>query len=141
MMPHRANDDPRSPMLNDMPKVRPELQFERADVWDALFEHRDDVLLKLEEARAAKLIGKSLDAKVSIVTSDETQYKLLSENFEHLATIYIVSQVELSLGDHNEIKVSAADGEKCDRCWMYTTDGADVEGSHLCARCMKIIGC
>jgi len=141
MMPHRANDDPRSPMLNDMPKVRPELQFERADVWDVLFEHRDDVLLKLEEARAAKLIGKSLDAKVSIVTSDETQYKLLSENFEHLATIYIVSQVELSLGDHNEIKVSAADGEKCDRCWMYTTDGADVEGSHLCARCMKIIGC
>lgn len=139
-MPHRAADDKRSPMLNDMPTVRDDLQYEHAATWDALFEHRDDVLLKLEEARAAKLIGKSLDAKVSIVTSDKDNYKLLSDNFDKLATIYIVSQVELNLGDHEEIKVSPADGEKCERCWMYTTDGEDVEGSHICARCLKIIG-
>ena len=47
VMPHRAGDDKRSPMLNDMPSVRADLQFERAETWDAPFEHRDDVLLKL----------------------------------------------------------------------------------------------
>ena len=140
VMPHRAGDDKRSPMLNDMPSVRADLQFERAETWDALFEHRDDVLLKLEEARAAKLIGKPLDAKVSIVTSDEAKYNLLSENKDKLAMIYIVSQVELSFGDIDEIRITNADGDKCERCWMYTTDGTDVEGSHICSRCAKIIG-
>lgn len=140
LMPHRAGDDRRSSMLADMPGVRSELEYGDAATWDALFDHRDDVLLKLEEARAAKLIGKSLDAKVSIVTSDEATFKLLSDNFDKLATIYIVSQVELSTGNSDEISVSPADGVKCDRCWNYTTDGMDVEGSHLCSRCKKIIG-
>jgi isoleucyl-tRNA synthetase len=140
MMPHRKGEDSRSPMLVDMPAICSELEFAGAATWDALFDHRDDVLLKLEEARAAKLIGKSLDAKVSVVTSDEAKFKLLSDNFDKLATVYIVSQVELSKGDNDAIMVSPADGVKCDRCWNYSTDGTDVEGSHLCSRCMKIIG-
>ena len=35
--------------------------------------------------------------------------------------------------------VVKADGEKCDRCWMYTTDGETVDGTHICARCKSII--
>ncbi len=140
MMPHRRSDDSRSPMLNDMPAMTEELEYSGADEWDALLEHRDDVLLKLEEARAAKLIGKSLDAKVSIITSDKDKYKLLSDNFDKLATIYIVSQVELEFGDKNEITVTPADGVKCDRCWNYSNDVSTVGEGHLCARCAKIIG-
>jgi isoleucyl-tRNA synthetase len=140
MMPHRASDDRRSPMLGDMPASDKALEFAGAGVWDALFEHRDDVLIKLEEARAAKLIGKSLDAKVSITVADKAQYKLLSDNFGKLATIYIVSQVELQPGETDEIKVSPAEGVKCDRCWNYSTDGHDVGEGHLCKRCAEIIG-
>ena len=139
MMPHRAADDKRSPMLADMPSPDQTFEFAGAATWDALFEHRDDVLLKLEEARAAKLIGKSLDAKVSIIASDKGQYKLLSDNIDKLATIYIVSQVGLAFGDRDEISVSPADGVKCDRCWNYTTDGTDIGEGHLCARCRDII--
>ena len=53
--------------------------------------------------------------------------------------IYIVSQVELSFGDIDEIRITNADGDKCERCWMYTTDGTDVEEA-IYALAAQIIG-
>ena len=39
------------------------------------------------------------------------------------------------------VAVSAADGEKCDRCWNYTTNAFhDGEDGVLCPRCKAVLG-
>ena len=93
-MPHRAGDDTRSVVLNDMPSYSDELNFgDIEEQWNRLFDLRDDVLFALETARAKKTIGKSLEAKVKIATSDSGIYSLLSSFGEaELATVFIVSR-------------------------------------------------
>ncbi len=140
-MPHAKTDDCRHVMLNDLPQPKAVEKDEEEEKWDKLFDLRDDVMKALEEARADKLIGKSLEAKLTLTASGEI-YDLLAGFGDTLKTVYIVSQVELVRGDGEGIgvKVSLADGQKCDRCWMRTTDGEDTQdGGHLCARCVRIV--
>ena len=150
-MPHLSNDNVDSIFLNDMPKYDEKLTFpEIRAKWDQLFEHRDAVMKALEIARAEKLIGKSLDAKVKIYTNNDEIYELLSGFESELATVYIVSQAELVKGDAPEgayseegaeisVLVSGADGHKCDRCWAYSENGVETDGGFLCERCRAII--
>ena len=118
--------------------------------WNKLFTLRDDVMKALELARASKLIGKSLDAKVTIYTSNE-EHKALLESFkDDLATVFIVSQAHLSGENAPEgaftetesgiaVLVDKADGHKCDRCWTYSTEGVHDEEGFICERCRKIL--
>ncbi|QQS46143.1 MAG: isoleucine--tRNA ligase [Acidobacteriota bacterium] len=101
--------------------------------YERLFELRDEVMKALEEARNSKLIGAGLEAKVTISSDSETRSFL--ESFgEQLRFIFIVSRVVLE--DGAGIKVEAAGGEKCGRCWHYTEDvGADDRYPGACARC------
>jgi isoleucyl-tRNA synthetase len=100
-----------------------------------LFELRGSVMKALEDARNDKLIGAGLEAKITITADAET--KAFLESFgEHLRFLFIVSQVTLQEGAELSVKVAAADGEKCERCWHYTTDvGADARYPGACARC------
>ena len=141
-MAHAEGDDVRSALLNDMPVYEEKYTF--ADIeahWNKLFEMRDDVMKALEEARAAKLIGKSLEAKIKIAANAE-KLEVLRSFGDELKTVFIVSQVELCEGEGDELKVevAAADGEKCDRCWMHSTDGVKTEEGYLCKRCAAILG-
>ena len=151
-MPHGKQDVRESVFLNDMPSYDESLCFEEIVArWNKQFDLRDDVMKALEIARADKMIGKSLDAKLTIYTENEEIYKLLRGFGEELATVYIVSGAEVVLGKTPEgvfsetvsgigVKVEAADGEKCARCWSYSTDGThDEEGGFLCAKCKAII--
>ncbi|HUR97902.1 MAG TPA: class I tRNA ligase family protein, partial [Pyrinomonadaceae bacterium] len=61
--------------------------------WERIFSIRDEVLKALEEARNAKEIGSSLDAKVLLTVDGETT-RFLLDYFEQLRYIFIVSQVE-----------------------------------------------
>ncbi len=74
----------------------------------------------LEEARVAKQIGSSLEAKVTLSASGGT-LELLRAHQNELRYIFIVSQVELLEGGELSISVSRAAGEKCERCWNYST--------------------
>jgi len=96
--------------------------------WDKLMEVREVVLKALEEARQAKVIGTSLEARVRL-----TGYR----DFEaDLPSIFIVSQVALDPGPELHVTVERADGAKCERCWKYTTDvGADAEFPTVCGTC------
>ncbi len=139
-MPHADGVDTRSVLLNDMPESG---KYSFADIeshWNALFDLRDEVLKALEDARAAKLIGKSLEAKVIISANDE-KYALLDSFKNELETVFIVSQVELKHGEGDALGVEVvhADGEKCDRCWMYSTDVVAEGEGHLCKRCAAIL--
>ncbi len=37
------------------------------------------------------------------------------------------------------VLVENADGERCDRCWCYSTEGEKTEEGFICARCKKIL--
>ena len=152
-MKHQDSDDTLSVFLNNMPKYDPALDFDGIEAhYDSLFELRDDVMKALEVARADKLIGKSLDAKVTIFASDDETMKVLqSFGEDELETIFIVSGVKLEKGEAADgsftdcvklagVKVEQADGVRCDRCWKYTTDAREDGDSHLCPRCAHVLG-
>ncbi len=115
--------------------------------WDRIHELRDAANKVLESARAQKIIGKPLEAKVTLYAEGEV-YDFAAAVKELLPTVLIVSQVELVNGKGGEesdfaglgITVSHADGEKCERCWSFSDSvGKDSEHPTLCARCAAII--
>jgi isoleucyl-tRNA synthetase len=106
-----------------------------------VLEVRDHVLKALEEKRAEKLIGASLEAKVTLTAGGEL-YDFLMSFGEQLRTVFIVSQVEVLKGDGAglTIAVTRADGRKCERCWNYsTTVGESARYPTVCARCVTVL--
>ncbi len=152
-MPHSTADNKTSVFLNALPDVNSEYDFDGAEKWETLFDLRDDIMKALELARAEKRIGKSLDAKVTIFTEVPEFLKLL-ENFteDELATVFITSGAHVVHGKGSDnafspedgkqlwVLVEDADGEKCDRCWCYSTHGEHTEEGFICDRCHAIVG-
>jgi len=140
IMPHDSSDDLRSVLLNQMPECSDKFDFNGIEEhWNKLFDMRDEVMKALEEARAAKRIGKSLDAKVKIVAGSDEKFALLTEFLPELETVFIVSSVTLEKGAEDSVTVEPADGHRCDRCWKYSTEGEPSEEGYLCPRCKKIV--
>jgi isoleucyl-tRNA synthetase len=92
-------------------------------------------LKALEEARQAKLIGKSLEARVRI-TVPEGEFSLVAAHSAALPELFIVSQVEIEKGEALKVVVDRAAGEKCERCWKYSTAvGQDERFPTVCDTC------
>jgi isoleucyl-tRNA synthetase len=108
--------------------------------WERLFAIRDDVLGALEEARVAKQIGSSLQAKVTLQASGRA-LELLQKHQNDLRYLFIVSEVELQDSpDLFSISVSGADGAKCERCWNYSTRvGESDRYPTVCERCVTAL--
>ena len=111
--------------------------------WQRLFEIRDDVLQSLEEARVAKQIGSSLEARLEISASGDS-YDLLVRYRDELRYIFIVSQVDLVRSDEGAsgvvVRVLPAAGKKCERCWNYSTQvGESVRYPDVCERCVAAL--
>ena len=146
-MPHREGDDELSVMLSSMPK--PEAEYENAELsakWDKIIAVRNDVNKALEPARNEKLIGKSLDAEVTVYASGE-MYDFLKAMEAELAEIFITSKAivepEDNAGDAMvcdvvKVKVAASTHEKCGRCWVRSETVGTIEGfDGICADCVK----
>ncbi|WP_188205740.1 isoleucine--tRNA ligase [Alkalibacillus aidingensis] len=136
-----------SVQLTDLPEARTIANEETTKVkWQRLMTIREDVLKALEEARHDKVIGKSLEAKVTIVPKDENTLELL-ESVENLHQYLIVSDVELISSyetakayDTVSVAVEKHDGEKCQRCWVSSHSiGANEEHPELCSRCASVV--
>ncbi|MEM7591110.1 MAG: isoleucine--tRNA ligase [Cyanobacteria bacterium P01_A01_bin.83] len=131
---------------------KPELK----EFWSTIANLRDEVNKVMEQARTAKAIGSSLDAKVLLQVPDsELKNKLASynsadtlseRNVDELRYFFLASQVELidslpdveykSESDLVNIAVIKADGDKCDRCWNYSTSvGSFADDPTICDRC------
>lgn len=113
--------------------------------WAHLFGYRDVVLGKLEEARIAKTIGSSLEARVDISAGSHA-YEKLKRHADDLRYLFIVSEVELLEpnseieGDAIEVTVARARGEKCERCWNYSTRvGESSNYPTVCERCVAAL--
>ncbi|HXA66636.1 MAG TPA: isoleucine--tRNA ligase [Bryobacteraceae bacterium] len=109
--------------------------------WDELIAVRDVVLKQLEVARQEKFIGAPLEARVRLKAGDKL-YPLLDEYLNDLPGLFIVSQVALerASGDELSVEIERAQGEKCERCWKYTTDvGADPDFPTICAACRDAV--
>ena len=136
-MPHTENENVESVMLTYYPEVNSKFDNKELEVkWNKIIDLKENVAKKLEEARAAKVIGHSLNAKV-VISAEGAEYEFLKANQELLMTVFIVSDLEITQGT-SEIKVEVAEGEKCERCWMYsTTVGQDKDNPTICHRCSE----
>ncbi|MBD2301735.1 isoleucine--tRNA ligase [Nostoc sp. FACHB-190] len=130
------------------------------EFWDTLRSLRTDVNKVLEQARIEKMIGSSLEAKALIHIPhkqlgdaikafnptkgngiDELRYLLLTSQVEVLDSAeklqglkYTAQTVDWQIGVVN------AEGEKCDRCWNYSTHvGESQEHPLLCERCIPAL--
>ena len=140
-MPHTSADDKESVFLNQMPeKSGIEFSTEFVDKWNFIYDTRIAVNKVLEDARNEKLIGKSLEAKI-IIKSSDADYDKFTALADHLAEILIVSGVEVEKsGSETSFEVAKADGEKCERCWCYSKYvGTNHDHPTLCERCAMAI--
>ena len=106
----------------------------------------------LEEARAKKLVGKSLDASIVIYgDADNAAVKLFEQFADDLKTVFMVSKATVSEEKAPDdaftdtacgiaVSVKQSTGHKCARCWYYTEDmHKDSDGQYLCTRCSTIV--
>ncbi len=135
-MPHREGDDVRNVVLNEMNKPFAEyaLSDEQMAKWDRIINLRDAVNVALEAARAEKKIGKALEAKVELTVPAEDAF-LAGMDAELVADLFIVSQVNVTVGGELAVAVSPAEGEKCQRCWKFHSH---IENG-LCPRCAAVV--
>ncbi len=145
-MKHDASADPRCVLFNEMPEstgVNVDEAF--TATWDRIHDIRDVVKKALEIARNNKVIGAALEAKVQLFCQGEL-YDFVKSVEDELATVFIVSQVEVINGGKGEfsseemadlsVTVARAEGEKCARCWSYSnTVGQNETHPDVCAHC------
>jgi isoleucyl-tRNA synthetase len=140
-------------------------QPELSATWSQVRSIRQEVNKVLEQARTAKEIGSSLEAKALLYVPDEGLRQKLavmnptdsiapnSLHVDELRYLFLVSQVEVldsaerlkglkfsSESDALGVGVVDAEGEKCDRCWNYSTFvGKDSEHPAICDRCVEAL--
>ncbi len=125
--------------LCEFPAIQAADNSELLANWERIFSIRDDVMKALEAARNEKRIGSPLEAKV-ILTVDRDTARFLLSYYDQLRYILIVSQVEVHEGGSTSVEIVAADGEKCERCWNYSTRvGEFSEFPTVCERCAEAL--
>ncbi len=128
--------------LADFPDAYPAWRNEALEQkWEALLDIRSEVQKALEDVRVPKKekqpgqIGSSQEAHV-VITANGSAFTLLQEFSEKLPQLLIVSSAKVVEGSEFDVKISAADGGRCDRCWNYWVEN---EADELCPRCSSVL--
>ena len=137
--------------LTDWPKVDVAYKNEELEnKWERLLLFRGEVLKALEIARQKKEIGNSVDAGVDVYVDSDWQ-EVLGKSGLALDQLAIVSELKVYPLENAPADVFASEeismkvdvrkpnGQKCDRCWLTTTDGVAENDSYLCARCAEVL--
>jgi isoleucyl-tRNA synthetase len=163
----RTSGDAASVHMAQFPEVRDfqtRLSASVASDWELLARIRAEALKALEAARNAKRINSSLEAKVNfeLFTSNAELQLLptLRKYANWLPGLLIVSQVGVPADSAGEIRtrglhgdsyrsevfpglalrVIAAAGTKCERCWNYSTHvGENKRYPGICERCSEAL--
>ncbi len=147
-MPHLDSDDVTSVLFHQMPEAgEPLLTGSQTEKWETIMRVREEVNKALEEKRNEKIIGKPLDAAVTLCCEGSLS-EFCTANAEDIRTACLVSALSVEAGNGAfasemeglSITVTHAEGEKCERCWTYSdTVGSNADHPHLCARCASAI--
>ena len=160
VMPHQAEDiwqntpemqrgGLESILLADWVEVRPEWNNPQLEEEFAkILKTREVVTRAIEPLRADKKIGSSLEAAVYVKSPDA---ELLKRDEKELADIFIVSQAYVAetapegvLNEYTEdgitVWVTAAEGEKCERCWKFRKLGEHAGHPTICSDCAEAVG-
>ncbi|MGL4949375.1 MAG: isoleucine--tRNA ligase, partial [Anaeroplasmataceae bacterium] len=120
--------------LEDMPLTQNIKDENIENTFDSFLKIRDQINKSLEEARANKVIGKSLNAEVILSVTKEQ--KSILDKISNLSQILIISKLSYNEAKEFECIVKEANGHTCSRCWMLVPL---VNNDELCPRCEEII--
>ena len=98
--------------------------------WRDLFRIKQEVNIAIEEKRASKEIGSSLEADI-IIYANEKIFNLL-EGLS-LEEYFITSKAKKIKDTNNKLKIDVkkASGTKCPRCWKIV--------ENKCSRCEEVM--
>lgn len=166
VMPHQAEDiwqnvvesqkdgqngPIQSILLADWPKVNPRWDNEQLEKdFAIILKTREIVTKAIEPLRADKKVGSSLEVAVYIQNSNVEVKEVLDTNKDELCNIFITSQAFLTeekpqnilneyVEDDYTVWVTAAIGEKCERCWKYRPLGVHMGHETICSECYDAI--
>jgi isoleucyl-tRNA synthetase len=135
--------------LTQFPQVNE--QYFNADLgerWKVMIDAKAEIAKAIEQARKEKVIGHSLDARITIAAPEKMR-ALFAQHLEDLRALLIVSQLQLA--DEKEVTkpyqseeikglfvgVEKARGVKCERCWIYEESvGSNAKHPTVCGRCL-----
>jgi len=158
LMPHRSGAELESVLYNQIPEpnAEHELSPEQAVMWEDVLRLRTDVYKALELARIDKVIGKSLEAEVTLQFSDSAAdafEKIADKDYESLFIVSAVhtagnagdgvSEPKVHVGTEFPgvaVAVRASKELKCARCWKHDKNvGKSSEHPELCPRCLDVV--
>lgn len=149
-MPHESHVQIDYIILNDMPdkkSISVDDKFE--EKWDYILKICGEIRKILENTRRDKVIGSSLEAKVTIFC-EKDEYEFIKNISDIIKTAIIVSEIDV-LPQKEEsaeiigvkgvaVTVERAGGKKCARCWSYSqTVGLDADNLDLCEKCINVL--
>ena len=158
LMPHHNGVEKQSVLYNPMPEQNAgyTLSPEQTAMWESILNLRSDVYKALEIARINKVIGKSLEAEVTLYFNDtaSADFKKIAE-MDYRA-LFIVSDVHIKFGSDEafnkadihlgsefpgvSVNVTASKKPKCVRCWKHDRDvGISDKHPELCPRCVDVV--
>jgi len=152
LMPHRSGAETESVLYNPIPEPNNEyvLTPEQESMWESVLNLRSDVYKALEIARIDKVIGKSLEAEVTLYldsTASAAFEKIADKDYK---AVLIVSAFNVINGTGKgydgtdfpgaTVSVRASEERKCARCWKHGKDvGRSDEHPQLCPRCLDVV--
>ena len=135
-----------SVQLEDYPTVSHEYDESLLKEYTLISKLRSEVLKVLETKRQEGVIGSAQEASVMLNIKDASTKEAFNKFSKvEQERLFIVSKVELvdeKLANDMElssIDVKENNGHKCERCWNYVDHVTEVDGVHLCDRCLDAI--
>jgi isoleucyl-tRNA synthetase len=118
------------------------------DRWAVLLDVRGEVNKAVEEARAAKRLAASLEAKIVLrgpakALAPLRAFQECGPRFPgNLANLFIASEVVLEDSEQPlAVTVERAPGAKCERCWTWSEKvGTLPAHAGVCERCASVLG-
>jgi isoleucyl-tRNA synthetase len=128
-------------LFPDLAEIVPGNEAALEKEWEELLDLRGQVLAKLEVLRANKVIGKSLEAVVTLSVASSPD-DLFRKYAKALPELFNVSEVDVLEVTHNDpdylpnMEVRRSEEPKCERCWRYVQEvGRDGRFPTVCLRC------
>jgi isoleucyl-tRNA synthetase len=140
--------------LAGFPEVPPGLPDENLLAkYEFLLKVRDEINRGLEEARKAKVLSTSQEARVVLGTGDTELLHRLDQNAPDLKILTQVAELSVTNQQASlsqaltaqeipglQVQVNKAAGEKCVRCWFTLASvGQDDEHPQICHRCLQVL--